>query len=214
MRSPLSALVLLAVLAAMSAPITAPLVQTVRAQAAPPAAPSGLHPAIITPTSIELRWTDNATDETHYHVLRGLAAQRGVNELLPADTVSWTHEGLLPDTLYAYNVRACNADGCVAHPAGEIRVRTLPAPTATPTATETPTPEPTLTPTPTETSTPTPLPTDTPTPTATPTSTPAPCPGVHVGVVVETNTLTWTCVKATEQPWPSSIEIRDWRTEP
>lgn len=88
------------------------------------------------------------------------------------------------------------------------------APTPTPTLPPTATSTITLTPTATPTSTPSPTSTDTPTPTPTATSTPAACPGVYVGQVVETNVLTVTCVKATEQPWPDALLIPSWRVGP
>lgn len=165
-----------------------------------PTAPSDLRPGLITSTTAELHWTDNSDNETRFELLYGPIGSAGSNVRLPPDMTTYTLDALTPDTEYFVRIRACRVGDCSGVPP-TLLVRTQPPPTATPS------------PEPTPTHTPTPLPTDTPTPTptATPTSTPAPCPGVYVGVVVSENTLTVTCVKPTEQPWPDAFEFRDWR---
>lgn len=185
-------------------------VQPALAQApvATPAAPTEIRAGLVTPTTIEVVWTDNALNDTRAWLLwRQHDPQHSYQSVVvpTPDATSITLSNLLPDTVYVMQLTVCAgplAASCAPW-SQPLVVRTLPAPTPTPTLapTSTPTPEPTATPTPTATSTPTM------TPTPTPTSTPALCPGTFASLVVEHNTLTFTCVKATETPWPWQIVV-------
>ncbi len=79
----------------------------------PPAAPSGLTATAVSGSQINLAWGDNATNETEF-VLEvssdggttfALLATRG------ADTTSYSHTGLSPETTRHYRVKARNAGG-------------------------------------------------------------------------------------------------------
>lgn len=80
----------------------------------PPTPPSNLTATTLSASSIQLLWTDNAFNETLYHVERcqgaGCAnfteiAQLGVN------TATYSDNGLPINTTYVYRVRASNSDG-------------------------------------------------------------------------------------------------------
>ncbi len=82
----------------------------------PPAAPAGLTARTVSASSIALAWTDNADNEQAYEVERspdGLAWQQIAE--LPANAAAFSDAGLLPDTEYAYRVRAVNAAGVSAY---------------------------------------------------------------------------------------------------
>ena len=75
---------------------------------ASPAPPSNLVASAISRTSIAITWTDNASGETKYELLR--SANNNANYLLyatlPANSNSFTDAGLFPNALYYYKVRA------------------------------------------------------------------------------------------------------------
>lgn len=78
----------------------------------PPAAPSGLAATIAGPTSIDLGWTDNASDETGFEIERRAGGGSWGQIATPgANATSFADSGLAPDTAYEYRVRATNADG-------------------------------------------------------------------------------------------------------
>jgi len=78
----------------------------------PPAAPSGLSATAVSSSQINLAWTDNATDETGYHVER---STDGTNfseiAALGANATSYSNTGLAASTTYWYRVRASNTAG-------------------------------------------------------------------------------------------------------
>ena len=78
----------------------------------PPTGPSGLS-ASVTATTVTLTWTDNATDETAYRVLRATSPSGPFTEIasLAANTTSHTDTGLTPGTTYYYRVVASNSSG-------------------------------------------------------------------------------------------------------
>ncbi len=74
----------------------------------PPAAPSDLAAVLLTATTIQLTWTDNASNETGFRVER---STNGGASWLPVATLgvnvtSWTQVGAAPGTTYVYRVRA------------------------------------------------------------------------------------------------------------
>lgn len=77
-----------------------------------PNAPTGLTVAGVTNTSVQLTWTDNATDEVGYAVTRatGGGEYAQIKYGLPADTTSFTDTGLTPGTTYSYRVQAYNSE--------------------------------------------------------------------------------------------------------
>lgn len=77
------------------------------------ATPSNLT-ATANGSNVNLTWTDNATNETHYSVYQlaadgSVVAQVGFN--LAANTTSWVHSGVSAGT-YKYRVNACSSTGC------------------------------------------------------------------------------------------------------
>lgn len=170
--------------------------------------PQNVRALVTAPGTIEVGWDAPGPEVARVDVLR---RDLGYRVLADPSVLALTDGGLTPGQTYHYQVRFCRPHACAM--SGTVSV-TLPPPVPTliPTATSTETP--TATPTDTPTMTPTPMPTDTPTPEPTATSTPGPCPGVYAGIVVEHNTLTVTCVKATETPWPDSVEFRGWQVPP
>ena len=80
-----------------------------------PPAPSGLTATILGPTSVELRWTDNSTNETNFVVVRCTGAPAScpdnafaATEWLTADVTSWTDTSVQPGLAYTYKVIAYN----------------------------------------------------------------------------------------------------------
>ncbi len=80
----------------------------------PPAPPSGLTATSTAPTSADLRWMDNSTNEDGFKVYRNttLSTQGAVLvRTLPANTTSYTDTPLTPSTTYYYAVRAFSTAG-------------------------------------------------------------------------------------------------------
>ncbi len=81
-------------------------------QPTPPAAPSNLTAMPISTTEVQLRWQDNANNETEYRVeVRGPGGSFQDLGQLPADTIGGDVFGLLPGTRYDFRARARNAAG-------------------------------------------------------------------------------------------------------
>ena len=74
----------------------------------PPAAPTGLAATAASQTQIDLTWTDNASDETAFHVERSPDGTTGWAEVatVPADATSYSDAALACGTTYHYRVRA------------------------------------------------------------------------------------------------------------
>ncbi|MBN1669829.1 MAG: fibronectin type III domain-containing protein [Kiritimatiellae bacterium] len=90
---------------------TAPVTATTGV--ATPAAPSGLTATAASPTSVDLAWTDNASNETQYKIDRresGTDIWARVAEPA-ANTTRYTDWGLAPNTHYYFMVKASNAAG-------------------------------------------------------------------------------------------------------
>jgi hypothetical protein len=79
-----------------------------------PAAPTGLIATAVSPTRIDLAWTDNATTETGYSVRRSDDGGVSFPEIftLGPDSESASDTGVTEATAYAYRVAACNDGGC------------------------------------------------------------------------------------------------------
>jgi hypothetical protein len=99
-----------------------------------PAAPTQLAATATSPNSIDLVWTDNATDETVYQVERKTGAGNFQKiQDLPADAEATTVNGLLPGTTYTFRVRA-RRDGTNSGYSNQASVKTpQAAPPAAPT---------------------------------------------------------------------------------
>lgn len=81
------------------------------APAPPPADPTGLTATAISPSQIDLGWTDNATDETDYRVERESPVGGGFTEiaLIAADSTAFSDTTVTSGTQFNYRVRACKA---------------------------------------------------------------------------------------------------------
>lgn len=79
----------------------------------PPAAASSLTAAALSPTAIQLTWTDNANNEAGFKVQRRLGGTAGFATVmtLPADSTSLVDTGLAPLASYDYRVVAFNTAG-------------------------------------------------------------------------------------------------------
>ncbi|MFB3903666.1 MAG: LamG-like jellyroll fold domain-containing protein [Acidobacteriota bacterium] len=82
--------------------------------AVPPAAPSGLTATAVSPSEIDLAWTDNSTNETGFEFDRALNSSFTsglVTNTTGANQTSYQSTGLSASTTYYYRVRATNAAG-------------------------------------------------------------------------------------------------------
>lgn len=78
----------------------------------PPAAPTNLNASAISYNRIDLSWTDNATNETAYHVERSLDGTNFTQiASLGAGATSYSVTGLNASTTYYFQVRAGNSAG-------------------------------------------------------------------------------------------------------
>lgn len=78
----------------------------------PPTAPSGLQALAAGPGAIDLDWLDNATDEDSFEVEASPDNSAwSVVATLGANTTTFTHDGLAPQTTRWYRVRARNGAG-------------------------------------------------------------------------------------------------------
>ncbi|MFZ4771584.1 MAG: fibronectin type III domain-containing protein [Ferruginibacter sp.] len=77
----------------------------------PPATPTGLT-ASVSGTTINLSWTDNATDENNYVVQRSLAPNSGFANVttIAANSNAYSNTGLAYATTYYYRVQATNSN--------------------------------------------------------------------------------------------------------
>jgi len=80
----------------------------------PPAAPSALSASAASASSVTLRWSDNAGDESGFEVWRspsGTADSYANVATLGANATAWTDNGLQASTRYWWKVRSYNAAG-------------------------------------------------------------------------------------------------------
>ncbi len=81
-----------------------------------PLAPDALTAEAISKVEIKLKWNDNASDETGYQVER--LSSEGVFvsvKELPANTITYTDNGLTPAKRYYYRVRGVGENGLTVH---------------------------------------------------------------------------------------------------
>jgi len=98
---------------------------------APPAAPTALAAAAVSPSQINLSWTDNATTEDGFRIERcaGVACIAFAEiATVGANVVSYQNTGLAASTSYSYQVRAFNAGGTSSYT--NTATATTPAPPA------------------------------------------------------------------------------------
>jgi hypothetical protein len=95
-----------------------------------PADPSGLTATANGTTTIDLTWTDSASNETAYQVERSTSGSGGPFSLLTtlaANATGYSNTGLTPETEYCYRVRAMNLNVPSAY-AGPACATTAPVP--------------------------------------------------------------------------------------
>jgi uncharacterized protein YkwD len=93
------------------------LVSAAPLYAAWPNAPGNLQVGGFSGGRIRVAWTDNAHDETSFHLERSLGSRNAYTLIatLAANTTTYTDAAVALDTTYWYRVRACNGSGCSAY---------------------------------------------------------------------------------------------------
>jgi hypothetical protein len=94
----------------------------------PPAAPSGLTGTVVSRTQIDLRWTDNSSNERAFAVYRwhpGTPETPTKIATLAPNSTAYSDRGVEADEQYAYQVRA-NGDGGISAPSNQFTVITPP----------------------------------------------------------------------------------------
>jgi hypothetical protein len=71
---------------------------------------------------LELRWTDNATDETSYEIAAFVGDEFVTIGTIAANSMRVIAKQLVPGATYRFGVRACRSGTCSAY--GEIVVTT------------------------------------------------------------------------------------------
>jgi hypothetical protein len=97
---------------------SAEVAATTRSAATPPTAPSGLTAMAVSTSEIDLAWQDNSTTETTFEIqtIVGLSGQTwALLATVPANTTTWQHTGLQPQSGHYYRVRACLDTACSAY---------------------------------------------------------------------------------------------------
>ncbi|MBN1674039.1 MAG: fibronectin type III domain-containing protein [Kiritimatiellae bacterium] len=120
---------------AANSPVTVAVRITVSEAAAPPAAPSGLTAAALSPSEVRLSWTDNSDNEEDFKIRWNPAGapENSTAIIVPADTSAYTHTGLSPNTAYVYIIKAVHTtlgDSAYTDPVEVTTPDDTPAPTA------------------------------------------------------------------------------------
>jgi fibronectin type 3 domain-containing protein len=90
---------------AFSNPVTAAI-------PAPPATPTNGHATLITATTVDLAWTNNATNADVYKIFREVVGGTFTQiASLPGNATSYDDSGLTPGTNYDYHIEAWNVSG-------------------------------------------------------------------------------------------------------
>ena len=77
-----------------------------------PLPPTGLTGSVVSPTQINLTWTDNSTNETGFKIERRTGTTNySVVGTVNQDVLNFSDSGLTPSTTYTYRVYAFNAVG-------------------------------------------------------------------------------------------------------
>ena len=77
-----------------------------------PLAPTGLAANVVSPTQINLSWTDNSTNEAGFKIERRTdSANYAVVGTVNQDVLAFSDSGLTPSTTYTYRVYTYNAVG-------------------------------------------------------------------------------------------------------
>jgi hypothetical protein len=78
-----------------------------------PADPTGLEATPVSPSAIDLSWTDNTDNEMGFSIERSLDGNGGWQQVgsVSADITAYTDNGLNPATAYFYRVQAYNGTG-------------------------------------------------------------------------------------------------------
>jgi hypothetical protein len=101
---------------------------------AAPAAPSGVTAVSPTPTTVNLTWTDNSTNETGFKVERCSGADCAnfaqVGADLAANTTTFADAGLTASTPYSYRVAAFNTVGASTFATAKVTTASPPIPTS------------------------------------------------------------------------------------
>jgi hypothetical protein len=95
-------------LAAAAVTVAIASLLTASANAASPAAPTNFRVSRVAMHSISLAWTDRATNESRYEIVR----DGSVTKQASANSSSFVDHGLFAGTRHSYRLRACNASGC------------------------------------------------------------------------------------------------------
>ncbi len=99
-----------------------------------PLAPTGLAANVVSPTQINLSWTDNSTNETGFKIQRKTSSESyAIVGNANTDVLTFSDTGLLPSTTYTYRVYSYNAAGNSPTYSNEVTVTTS-LPTLTTTA--------------------------------------------------------------------------------
>ncbi len=76
-----------------------------------PAAPGNFTATAISPSKINLSWSDNSDNECGFILQRAVGSSYVVIDTLPAGTTTFTHTGLASNTAYSYQLFAYNPGG-------------------------------------------------------------------------------------------------------
>jgi uncharacterized protein (TIGR02145 family) len=90
-----------------------------------PFAPTGLTGTVVSPTQINLSWTDNSTNEVGFKIERRTdSANYAVVGTVNQDVLAFSDSGLLPSTTYIYRVYSYNTVGNSPTYSNEVTITT------------------------------------------------------------------------------------------